>query len=134
MQMSKNRLVALGLILFVLLFTAPFLLNLGKTRAQTEPPALLQDAQAMQALADKIGVKNGDEFIEKHRQILSEWKELAVRDGKRIYVTKDGRKIQISLENLASQPQYCSTCHDYVGIETPSCWTCHEEPKGGTGK
>jgi hypothetical protein len=134
MQMNKNRLVALGLILFVLLFTFPFVMNFGKTTAQTQPPPLLQDARAMQELADKLGVKNAEEFREKHRQILSEWKELAVRDGKRIYVAKDGREVPISLENLASQPQYCSTCHDYAGIEKPSCWTCHEEPKGGTGK
>ena len=132
--MNKNRLVALGLILFVVLFTIPVLMNLGKTVTQTQPPALLQDAQAMQALADKLGVKNIEEYREKHKQVLAEWKDAAVRDGKRIYVTRDGREIPISLENLASQPQLCSTCHDYAGIEKPNCWTCHVEPKGGTGK
>ena len=41
--MNKNRLVALGLILFVLLFTFPVLMNLGKSVAKTQPPAMLQD-------------------------------------------------------------------------------------------
>ncbi len=132
--MNKNRLVALGLILFVLLFTFPVLMNLGKSVTKTQPPSLLQDQTAMQELADKLGVKNIDEFRERHKQVLAEWKDSVVRDGKRIYVTKDGREIPISLQNLASQPQYCNECHDYVGIEKPNCWTCHVEPKGGAGK
>lgn len=132
--MNKNRLVALGLILFVLLFTFPVLMNLGKSVTSTQPPSLLQDQKAMQELADKLGVKNIDEFRERHKQVLAEWKDSVVRDGKRIYVTKDGREIPISLQNLASQPQYCNACHDYVGIEKPNCWTCHVEPKGGAGK
>ena len=49
--MNKNRLVALGLILFVLLFTFPVLMNLGKSVAKTQPPAMLQDQKAMQELA-----------------------------------------------------------------------------------
>ena len=132
--MNKNRLVALGLILFVLLFTFPVLMNLGKSVAKTQPPAMLQDQKAMQELADKLGVKNIDEFRERHKQVLAEWKDIVVRDGKRVYVTKDGREIPISLQNLASQPQYCSDCHDYAGIKKPNCWTCHVEPKGGAGK
>ena len=132
--MNKNRLVALGLILFVLLFTFPVLMNLGKSVAKTQPPAMLQDQKAMQELADKLGVKNIDEFRERHKQVLAEWKDIVVRDGKRVYVTKDGREIPISLQNLASQPQYCSDCQDYAGIEIPNCWTCHVEPKGGAGK
>ena len=132
--MNKNRLVALGLILFVLLFTFPVLMNLGKSVTKTQPPSLLQDQKAMQELADKLGVKNIDEFRERHKQVLAEWKDIVVRDGKRVYVTKDGREIPISLQNLASQPQYCSDCHDYAGIEKQNCWTCHVEPKGGAGK
>ena len=132
--MRDVRFIAAGIAVFVLLFTFPFLMNLGKTSVQIQPPGILQDDKAMQELADKLGVKDGDEFREKHRQVLADWKQLVVRDGKRIYVTKDGREVPMSLENLASQPQYCTTCHDYAGIEKPSCWTCHEEPKGGTGK
>ena len=131
--MNKNRLVALGLILFVLLFTFPVLMNLGKSLVQTQPPTLLQDDRAMQELADKLGVKNVDEFRAKHKQVLAEWKDSVVRDGKRVYVNKDGHEVPINLQSLASQSQYCNTCHDYVGIEKPSCWTCHVEPKGGTG-
>lgn len=131
--MNKNHLVAFGLILFVLLFTFPVLMNLGKSLTQTQPPTLLQDAKAMQELADKLGVKNVDEFRERHKQVLAEWKDSVVRDGKRVYVNKEGREVPISLQSLASQSQYCNTCHDYVGIEKPSCWTCHVEPKeGGT--
>lgn len=132
--MNRNRLVALGLILFVVLFTFPVLMNLGKTALQTQPPPLLQDARAMQDLADKLGVKNEQEFREKHKQLLSEWKDTVVRDGKRIYVNKDGREIPISLENLASQPQYCNACHEYAGIDQPNCWTCHVQPKEETEK
>ena len=122
--MNNNRLVALGLILFVVIFTIPVLMNLGKTTVQTQPP----DALAMQGLADKLGVKNEQEYREKHMQILSEWKGAVVRDGKRIYVTQDGREIPMSMENLASQSQYCNACHDYAGIEKPKCWTCHVAP------
>lgn len=132
--MNKSKYVAAGLIVFVLLFTFPVLMNLGKSTAKTQPPALVQDAKALQELADKLGVKDIDEFRAKHKQILSEWKDAAVRDGKRVYVTKDGREIPISLENVASNPLLCSTCHDYVGIEKPNCWTCHVEPKGGAAK
>ena len=131
--MRDFRLVAIGLTIFVILFTFPFWINLGKTSVQTQPPALLQDAKTMQELADKLGVKDGAEFREKHRQVLSEWKQLVVRDGKRIFVTKDGREVPMSLENLASQPQSCTVCHDYAGIKKPSCWDCHEEPAAAKG-
>ena len=132
--MNKNQFVAAGLIVFVILFTFPVLLSLGKSVKATQPPALLQDEKAMQELADKLGVKDAAEFREKHKQILAQWKDAVVRDGQRIYVTKDGKEIPISLQNLASQPQLCSTCHDYVGAEKLNCWTCHVEPKGGSGK
>ena len=132
--MNKNRFVALLLILFVVLFTFPVLMNLGKSVAQTQPPALSQDVKALQELADKLGVKNVEEFRATHKQVLSEWKNAVARDGKRVFVTADGREIPISLQNLASDPQLCNTCHDYVGIEKPNCWTCHVEPKGGAVK
>lgn len=132
--MRDFRWIAFGLALFVLLFALPFWVNLGKNPQQTQPPPILQDAKTMQELAEKLGVKNGDEFREKHRQMLSEWKQSVVRDGKRVYVTKDGREVQMSLENLASQPESCSTCHDYAGIKKTSCWDCHAEPKGGSKK
>ena len=132
--MNKNRLIALGLILFVLAFTFPVLMSLNKPAAQTQPPAIAQNEQALQELAQKLGVKNAEEFRAKHKQILAEWKDLAVRDGKRIYISPDGREIPINLENLANQPQYCNDCHNYVGIEKPSCWTCHVEQKEDAGK
>ena len=132
--MNKNRFIALGLILFVLAFALPVLLNLGKPNTVTQPPALSQDEQALQELARKLGVKDVAEFRAKHKQVLADWKNLAVRDGKRIYVTPDGREVPISLKDLSSNAELCNTCHDYVGIEKPSCWTCHVEQKGGAGK
>ena len=132
--MPKLRFIALGLFLFLLIFTLPVLLNIGKPKAQTLPPSIAQNEQALTDLARKLGVKDIDEFRARHKQVLAEWKDLAVREGKRIYVTPDGREIPINLEELASQPQYCNDCHDFVGIEKPSCWTCHVEQKGGAGK
>ena len=132
--MNKNRLIALGLILFVLAFAIPVLMNLNKPVAQTMPPALSQDEKALQELAQKLGVRNINEFRATHKQVLAEWKSLAVRDGQRVYVTPDGREIPISLKNLSSNAELCNACHDYVGIEKPSCWKCHVEQKEGAGK
>ena len=69
--MNRNQVVALGLILFVILFTFPVLMNLGRSVAQTQPPAFLQDQKAMQEMADKLGVKDIDEFRRRHKQVLA---------------------------------------------------------------
>lgn len=80
-----------------------------------------------------------------HMQLLNDWRDEVVREGKRVYTAeRDGREWNKSLtktcmachgkakmegENVvsATAATYCQHCHDYVGVNT-YCWDCHIDP------
>jgi len=69
-----------------------------------------------------------------HMQLLNDWRNLVVRDTKRIYVASDGASYRMSLSNTClrchtSKKNFCDRCHNYAGV-APFCWNCHVEPKG----
>ena len=81
-----------------------------------------------------------------HMDLLNQWRDDAVREGRRVYTGADGRKHWISLsyegdihghqvasrscmDCHSSKEKFCDECHDYVGV-TPYCCDCHIEPKG----
>lgn len=71
----------------------------------------------------------------KHMQLLDLWRDSVVRVGKRSYVSFDGVKYDMSLQNTcmsqdchAKKTEFCDRCHNYTGV-VPYCWDCHIEPK-----
>ena len=58
----------------------------------------------------------------------------ALRQGNRVYVAKNGKKWNISLQNTCLKchndyEQFCDKCHKTNNVE-PYCWSCHVLPKG----
>jgi cbb3-type cytochrome oxidase cytochrome c subunit len=65
--------------------------------------------------------------------LLNEWKDSALRDGKRLYTASDGKLYDINLQNTcmnchSNKKKFCDECHNYVAVK-PYCWACHIEPK-----
>ncbi len=70
-----------------------------------------------------------------HMDLLDQWRDEVVREGKRYYVSKTyGDKHEMSLTKNCmkchnDKAQFCDKCHNYLGVE-PYCWDCHIEPEG----
>jgi hypothetical protein len=126
---DESKIFAIVLILFVFLFTLPFWYNLGKASKIIEPELSLKAKQ------EKFCVESKDYMKANHMQLLDEWRDSVVREGKRHYIGKNGKEYKnLSLQNTCmdchhNKKEFCDKCHNYVGV-TPYCWTCHIEPKG----
>jgi hypothetical protein len=126
-----------GLIIFIGIATYPFLYNQGIAGKKPEPKI---DTPAIKALAeaDRKCVEPKAFMIPEHMKLLNEWRDAALRDGKRTYVSSTGKKYEISLQNgcmkcHSNKKQFCDQCHLYMNVN-PYCWDCHlvpKEPKPG---
>jgi hypothetical protein len=68
--------------------------------------------------------------------LLNQWRNSVVREGKRTYVSKaSGETFEMSLSKTCmgcheSRQKFCDRCHTYVNLRTAlPCWECHTEPK-----
>lgn len=126
MKMYDTGKVVTGIIIFVLLMVSPFLLASGK---MAEVPEL-----------EKPPVEKGEKCVESneymranHMQMLNQWRDEVVREGKRTYVSTDGREFDKSLTRKCldchvNKAKFCDKCHEYAGVK-PYCWECHVDPK-----
>jgi len=66
-----------------------------------------------------------------HMRVLNEWRHSSVRDGNRVHVAPDGRKIEKSLNTClnchSGNRMFCFNCHMYANVK-PNCWNCHISP------
>jgi hypothetical protein len=125
--MYNSGKVITGLVIFVVFFTAPFLYGLVKSEPPPEPELSAKAKQAKQC------VENKQYMVESHMQMLNEWRDGAIREGKRVYVAADGKSYTVSLQNTCmechnNKSKFCDQCHNYAGVN-PYCWECHIEPK-----
>ncbi len=112
-----------GLIIFVLIITFPIWFNRGNA-GETPQPELPKDS--------KNCVLPADEMRAKHMQLLNQWRDEVIREGKREFFEIDGKKFQRSLQNTClrchtSKKKFCDTCHTYSSVN-PYCWDCHLAP------
>ena len=119
------------LALFVLLITAPILLNIGKA---SEPPAPSLDTTAIEQLDEKQCIESTEFMRTHHPKLLSDWREQAVREGETEYISSSGAAWEMSLENNCLQchsnrSEFCDSCHTYTAVEL-YCWDCHDGTKG----
>lgn len=129
--MVKGGRIIVGLLLFAGLILMPFLFNIGSAAAKPEPSL---NTAAIRQLANKACVEPAEFMKTEHMQLLNQWRDAALRDGKTVYVNSQGQSYAVSLEESClkchSNPQqFCNTCHTYAGVN-PYCWDCHTE--GGT--
>lgn len=136
-----------GIIVFVLVVTFPVWYALGKT---SNPPD--NDAELNLLREEgKMCIEDREYMRAQHMNLLDEWRNAAVRDGQRTYISVDEElAYEISLTNTClechgdgkaasvgtltesaidelPQPDFCLSCHDYAGVE-PDCFSCHLQP------
>jgi len=115
-----------GLVIFLGLITFPVWSNIADGDADFVPqPKIITEATNCVAPVEYMRSS--------HMDILNEWRDLVVREGKRVYVAFDGKEHEMSLTNTcldchSNKAEFCDQCHNYVGVK-PYCWDCHNEPK-----
>ena len=128
MKIYNSGKVLIGLVIFVGLVTFPFFYNKGRAIAKPEPKL---DTPAIMQLQDKKCVEPRDFMRAELMRLLNDWRDSAVRDGKRLYVNLRGQAVRYISEYLYALP------FEQEGIRTdaivcavkPYCWGCHIEPK-----
>jgi len=127
---DRGKILA-GLVIFVALMTLPFWY--GITRGESgAKPNLASPPPGTRCVESR-------EFMrDHHMNLLHQWRDAVVREGKRIYVSSDNREFQMSLTGTClgchgKMDGFCKPCHDYVSIR-PYCWDCHIEESDQTGE
>lgn len=119
------------IIIFIVIAAFPFYYNMGKVSAT---PELKLDTPAIQELTEKQCVESKEFMRANHMQLLNQWRDAVVREGKDIYASSNGKKYKMSLQNTcmkchSNKAEFCDRCHKYVSVK-PYCWDCHIAPKG----
>ena len=116
--MYNAKFVIPGIIVFAGLFTAPFWINMlssgheeVKVELPTEPVTFFGEERTQ-------CVEPREWMAANHMELLLEWRDQALREGKRIYVASDG--------NTA---EFCDKSHNANSVN-PYCWDCHVVPQG----
>jgi hypothetical protein len=130
--MYNKGLVITGIFIFVVLFASPFLYGFGSRIIGTSEPPPEPELSPKAKLAKQC-VEAKEYMVESHMQMLNEWRNQAVREGKRIYVATDGKEYTVSLQNTcmdchSNKSKFCDQCHTYAEVN-PYCWECHIAPK-----
>lgn len=124
--MNDRPRIVLGLVVFLGVAAYP----VWSALARPSPVAVPELAQA----TDSIGCVEDTLWMRAHHQaLLNEWRTSAIRDGDRTYVSRSGRKWNISLTGTCmqchtSRKDFCERCHTYADV-TPTCWECHVPPE-----
>ncbi|MFI3272677.1 MAG: sulfate reduction electron transfer complex DsrMKJOP subunit DsrJ [Pseudomonadota bacterium] len=123
--MYNKKYILAGIAIFVVLFSTPFWLNIG---FDYEAPKLATPEGVTECIESR------DYMIANHMTILNEWRDEALREGKREYVATNGKKWVISLQNTcmechANKEEFCDACHNTNSVD-PYCWDCHIAPRG----
>lgn len=127
---SDLPVIVMGLILFVVILVFGTAYNLANGQSGKAPtigaPAL-----------GKHCVKPKAWMRENHMKLLDDWRNQVVREGKRGFVTVDGKRYEKSLTKGClhchqSKARFCDQCHRYTGLTRPGvkldCWNCHIIP------
>jgi hypothetical protein len=115
-----------GIIIFLVLMTSPFWLNIASGKGSYKPEIKI-------ATEEKQCVADTDYMKAAHMDLIYEWRDQVVRNEKRIYTSSNGKTYNMSLTKTcmnchSNKSEFCDRCHSYVGV-TPYCWDCHVEPK-----
>jgi hypothetical protein len=130
MKNKKWGLILFGLVTFLIVVTFPFWYGAIKS---TPPPVLSMETPVIDKLQNKKCVEDKTFMRADHMKMLKAWRDEVVREGKREYTAKDGRKFEKSLTGTCLQchsnkEQFCDRCHNYVGAK-PTCYNCHVIPE-----
>jgi hypothetical protein len=118
-----------GILIFLALFTFPFWYEKGKA---IPAPNLSLDTPQIRQLAKKKCIEPTAFMRSSHMELINSWRTAVVREGERVYIASDGRKVTMSLSQNclgchSNKEQFCDTCHNYAAVK-PNCWSCHNVP------
>ena len=121
--------VTLGIIVFLIIVTAPSWLNTaGKGFEDIRP--LLEKPKGDHCVEDTKWMSAN------HMELLKEFREMAIRSGERVMAYKSktyGTYYNASLNTCFECHDYekfCRKCHEYTETHI-YCWTCHTPPGAG---
>ncbi|MDA8170513.1 MAG: sulfate reduction electron transfer complex DsrMKJOP subunit DsrJ [Nitrospiraceae bacterium] len=122
--------IFIGIIVFLGIVTFPLYYNLG--RADTPPKPSL-NTPVINQMKVKHCVEPKAFMRADHMQLLMQWRDSALRDGERVYISSTGERYDISLQNTclhchANKAKFCDRCHIYMAVH-PYCWSCHFAPE-----
>ncbi len=126
MKMHYGFPIIIGLVIFIGALCAPFAASMMSK--EYKQPELKLPAGEKECIESK-------EFMRtKHMELLDQWRDWALRDGKRTYTNHAGKEFTISLQNTCmkchnNKADFCDKCHADAGV-TPYCWDCHIQPEG----
>ncbi len=125
---DKGKIIA-GLGIFLVLATFPIWHRLG-----AGGDALLPDLELPKDSSKCV--EDTEYMTAHHMDLLDQWRDAVVREGKRDYTSKTfGGLYEMSLTKTcmrchSNRETFCTRCHNFANVE-PRCWDCHVEP-GGT--
>mgnify|MGYP001029436585 CR=1 FL=1 len=124
--MYNAKYVIVGIIVFAVLFTTPFWCGAG-SGAYKRPDVVLPKGETE-------CVEPVEYMRAEHMQLLNTWRDEALRNERRVYVSSTGKKWEISLQNTCmkchdNKADFCDKCHVSNSVY-PYCWTCHVAPGG----
>ncbi len=121
---KMNGKVILGILIFLLLASSPFWLNMSGGDAHNVPDLVYPEGE-------EFCIKDKDYMRAYHMDMLDEWRDLVVRGNAR-FIEVNGKKYEMSLSKTcmdchSNKADFCDQCHDYLEVH-PYCWECHVEP------
>ncbi|NIO27697.1 MAG: cytochrome C [Candidatus Latescibacteria bacterium] len=117
-----------GLVIFLALVIFPVLYNFAVGGAGPRPELELPEGES-RCVEDK------DFMTAHHMDLLLEWRDAVVRQGKKNYTSQAfGEIYEMSLTGTCmnchtKRETFCTRCHDYADVDN-DCWGCHVEPEG----
>ncbi|MDP8238849.1 MAG: hypothetical protein P9X24_07150 [Candidatus Hatepunaea meridiana] len=123
--------IIIGLIIFLIAMTSPIWYNatFGDTSGMPDIEIITKDIPGK----DKC-VLPREEMRSSHMDILDDWRDIVIRDGKRVHTTPDGRKFNRSLSYVRPEPEAndssvadtsLTKTHKKPEITRNSCMDCH---------
>lgn len=125
-MMYNSKAVIIGAVIFAVLFSMPFWLNLGADDYKRPGVTLPQN--------EKECVEPVEYMRAEHMNLLNQWRDQALRNENRVYKSSTGKEWTISLQNTCLKCHndyagFCEKCHIFNSVY-PYCWTCHIAPEG----
>jgi len=125
--MSDRTKIALGIAIFLVLVLFPVWYNLAMGKAGFRPD-IVKPASG-KCVMDTPYMKT------MHMDLLNQWRDEYVREGKIMFKAADGKEYVKSLSNTcldchSDKTTFCDRCHNYTGVD-PYCWDCHVIPRKG---
>ncbi|MGB9761400.1 MAG: sulfate reduction electron transfer complex DsrMKJOP subunit DsrJ [Caldimicrobium sp.] len=116
--------VLIGILIFIIFFTFPFWLNLGKVRALPKPELPKEEKKC---------VEDTEYMRAYHMKLLDEWRIKRIRKMEVYHMNHEGKLFIMSLQRTCmkchtNKEKFCDKCHEVL-VTHPDCWKCHIAPE-----